>query len=157
MKDGKLEIGDFMVGDLIRAFGVVRVVNLVHKRGLPGDIDYISTSIPGFEFPRTILSFHPEHAEPIPLTIEILENNGFAAKNYYADSLGVDNLFVDEYAKCGVWADQKDGYDFDTIVECNFVGESDGFAFATSIRGIKYVHELQHALKLCGIEKEIKL
>ena len=156
MKDGKLEIGDFMVGDLIRAFGVVRVVNLVHKRGLPGDIDYISTIIPGFEFQHTNLSFRPEYAEPIPLTIEILENNGFAAKNYYADSLGVDNLFVDDYAKCGVWVDQKDGYDFDTIVECNFA-ESDGFAFGTSIRGIKYIHELQHALKLCRIEKEIKL
>jgi len=149
-----MNIGEFMIGDLIRAFNAVRVVNLIHKKGLPGDIDYIGTILPGYTPPYSILSFPPEHAKPIPLSIELLEKNGFAAKNYYADSLGVDNLLVDEYAKCGVWVDQEHGFDFDTIVERNF-DETDGFVFGTTIRGISYVHELQHALKLCHIEKEI--
>lgn len=137
MKAHELSVGDY-----------------VEYRGKPCkiiEVSLYSVLLSGVPAQRSI-----EHIFPVPLTIEILENNGFAAKNYYADSLGVDNLFVDDYAKCGVWADQKDGYDFDTIVECNF-DESAGFTFNTSIRGIKYVHELQHALKLCRIEKEIKL
>ena len=33
----------------------------------------------------------------------------------------------------------------------------DGFKMLADGKEIKYVHELQHALRLCGIEKEIEL
>lgn len=64
----------------------------------------------------------PEELEPIPLTSEILEKNGFSHN-------GLDIALFD----------RKDGDDF--------VGASN----------LQYVHELQHALKLCRIDKTIEL
>ena len=71
--------------------------------------------------------------EPIPLTPEILEKNGFS-ENYrahdlsYAQSCG-DVIGIHIYGTNGLMEEMY----------------------------FKYVHELQHALRLCGIEKEIKL
>lgn len=70
--------------------------------------------------------------EPIPLTAEILERNGF--ENNYDGDLG--------YAQsCG------------DIIGIHIVGKGgvmDEMYF-------EHVHELQHALRLCKIEKEIEL
>ena len=82
-----------------------------------------------------------DHIEPIPLTAEILENNGW------------------EYEDCGSESYEDEYYtisdDFDIHIGYN------GFYEIRTIDGrnieIKYVHELQHVLKLCGIDKEIEL
>lgn len=71
--------------------------------------------------------------EPIPLTAEILEKNGFsktteAEFNYYQMP---DDCFE---------------------IDINHVG----CAYSVDVI-IKYVHQLQHALRLCGIDKEIVL
>lgn len=76
--------------------------------------------------------------EPIPLTPEILEKNG-AHKNKL---MGEQRHF--EY-----WID---GFTMLAIYDADFSFQINGGA-----RKIKYVHELQHALRLCGIEKEIVL
>ena len=77
-----------------------------------------------------------EDIAPIPTTPEILEKNGFtkeygAAWNIYRFSAPWFALYKKE------------------------------FGFMLSVGSyeipIKYVHELQHALKLCGIEKEVIL
>lgn len=71
---------------------------------------------------------------PIPLTPEILEKNGFS-NNYteddlsYATDAGGDIIGVHIVAGRGVMDEMY----------------------------FNYVHELQHALRLCGIEKEIEL
>lgn len=74
---------------------------------------------------------------PIPLTAEILEKNGFTCD---ADGMNdSDELTVSiEYGE----------YQRNT---------DDGFKMLADGKIIKYVHELQHALRLCGIEKEIEL
>lgn len=75
---------------------------------------------------------------PIPLTPEILEKN---------------------FEKKALWGIYDDYYDFT-------IREWDGMFIVnyhyceipmpdTQIVGISWVHELQHALRLCGIEKEI--
>jgi hypothetical protein len=70
---------------------------------------------------------------PIPLTCEILKKNGFS-ENYreydlsYAQSWG-DIIGIHIFGKGGIMDEMY----------------------------FKYVHELQHALHLCGIEKEIVL
>jgi hypothetical protein len=82
-------------------------------------------------FLRSLVTF-----EPIPLTPEILEKNGFYRReiptrdeigNYYHRKTAPSSIFV--------------SMSFD-----------DGRDFGNEI---KYVHELQHALKLCKIDKEI--
>ena len=75
--------------------------------------------------------------KPIPLTAEILEKNGFTCDAYGMNDS--DELVVSvEY---GVFQRNTD----------------DGFKMLSDGKAIKYVHELQHALRLCGVEKEIIL
>lgn len=83
-----------------------------------------------------------EHCySPIPLTKEILEKNGFNFINcvypaFYLKGEGIE-LREREYTSEGL-------YELELIV-CN------------KIVYLHYVHELQHILRLCGINKEIEL
>lgn len=87
----------------------------------------------------------PEQLLPIAITAEILEKNGFGYKEeddylthyYLGDGWYLDNpdLHIGTYNKGVYWLNYCDN----------------------AICGIKYIHELQHALRLCGINKEIIL
>ena len=90
-----------------------------------------------------------ENIEPILLTHEIMEKNGF---NLYPEETNVFYLNA-EYR-----------HDLDTV--CLYIGDierpsiygNDSLGEKTYVvLHCKYVHELQHLLKLCGIEKEIIL
>ena len=81
--------------------------------------------------------------EPIPLTPEILEKNGFKKdeklEEMYYWNWGIGNNCV--------------SYDKETgIVRIFHV-----FGYLVFVLPLSYVHELQHALRLCCIEKEIEL
>lgn len=78
-----------------------------------------------------------DEIQPIPLTAEILEKNGFICKGAWmisGEDLGLKQC--GDYFKLLPYY-----YDYNTTGMCD----------------IYYVHELQHALKLCGIDKEIVL
>lgn len=88
--------------------------------------------------------------EPIPLTPEILEKNGFTK------SIPPPGI----HAKCYNLDNKEEKYHL-TIANYNKykrlllnVDSEDSECF--NIR-CDYVHELQHALRLCGIKKEIEL
>lgn len=83
--------------------------------------------------------FHVGILRPIPLTKEILEKNGFKEHRYYGYFIGQSNSGYYIYFDNNYLSIHQSGYD---IIE---------FAWC------EYVHELQHALKLCGIKKEIIL
>ena len=102
--------------------------------------------------------FSPNDTEPIPLTPEILEKNGFKKVQIHGEKQ--DDIF-----QC---------FDGEIIIEVgiydpNFIlihyryetpgGINSGeLSSIVKVDGGKfYLHELQHALKLCGIEKEIEL
>ena len=73
--------------------------------------------------------------EPIPITPEILEKNGFV---YNAIP------FVDGWEQFGLTLYRGgNGYRINCGINVSLI--------------IDYVHQLQHALRLCGIEKEIEL
>ena len=89
--------------------------------------------------------------KPIPITPEILDKNGFS--DY--DNAGAWRLFLadDEsyyFGFSSVYYNTKDNF-------MNVVRENKKGAQNQCKGNYKYVHELQHALKLCGIEKEIIL
>jgi hypothetical protein len=69
---------------------------------------------------------------PIPLTAKILEKNGFK--------------FDGEIYKLG---------DYQLVIEYRG-GLFFGWALCCR-KQLNYIHELQHAMKLCGIEKDIEL
>lgn len=85
--------------------------------------------------------------EPIPLTQKILEKNGF-------ENIG-DDIYQLEEKPCWFWVDffrHTYGCEYDTSTY-----EYEDDEHRLKLYGIPSVHELQHALKLCGIEKEIEL
>lgn len=73
-----------------------------------------------------------DRIDPIPLTEEILVKNGFKHSMPHND-----------------W----------TNADCNFFLYEGGNGFRVQNTDIKldYVHQFQHTLRLCGIEKEIEL
>ena len=85
--------------------------------------------------------------EPIPLTKKILEKNGF-------ENIG-DDIYQLEEKPCWFWVDffrHTYGCEYDTSTY-----EYEDDEHRLKLYGIPSVHELQHALRLCGIEKEIEL
>lgn len=78
--------------------------------------------------------------EPIPITPEILLKNGFK-----------EHIFPDQYRnaeKCIIVRAGKE-WDFNTAIEeYRMIGRYQ------SLYGLQFVHELQHALRVAGVEKE---
>lgn len=89
-----------------------------------------------------------EYLLPVPLTPEILEKNGFhPSPNYkwelfYRNGYEITVHFADGYPAMGVEP---------------FVYLFIDFADKSLRLILEYVHELQHALRLLGIDKEIKM
>lgn len=89
-------------------------------------------------FLRSLVTF-----EPIPLTPEILEKNGFKVefyndyKVYELNNFKVCKNYCDYFEVCDLWNDSDWGWKIIDFCPCI------------------YVHQLQQALKLCGIDKEI--
>ena len=83
-----------------------------------------------------------KYCEPIPLTGEILEKNRFEKQDdgWYKITLEEENLI-------GVQPFENVNWIFGANVFPNIIEHLN----------ILYVHELQHALRLCGVEKEINL
>ena len=83
--------------------------------------------------------------KPVPLSSEILEKNGFDVESH-------ENPAAFAYKKEGV-----------SIVEVYWNGPEHGYRCIfyygdTRLRKTcHFVHELQHALRICGVEKEIEL
>ena len=95
---------------------------------------------------------YPEEVSPIPLTPEILEKNGFKK----ADFPGIDNQHT--------WTLVLDTMYYVSLWTRNLHDNADeGWTFkaeTSQVNGgllLNAVHELQHALRLCGIEKEITI
>lgn len=92
--------------------------------------------------------------QPIPLTAEILEKNGFENDFYEEESVADYHTIRLEGYSLRHNIGEADGY---LVTWCN-----GGINVTTDLNGcvqkdVSYVHELQHALRLCGIEHEITL
>jgi len=141
-----IRANELMVGDWVMLYDKPRKVEIIY------DSNRVQTDC---------IEEDCEAVEPIPLTPEILEKNGFVEKNYIAETLGYE-IFGYEENLCGVSYDDEDDWWFSTFVQytiCDYDGSPEDWGFCEKARipNIKYVHELQHALRLCGIDIEIKL
>lgn len=97
------------------------------------------------EYDIVISGYLISNLTPIPLTEEMLEVNGFK----YDDKIEEFRLFkrIDEYNRWSIQAFiVNDGFVFDVVFE--------HLKCSNSVhRKITYVHELQHALRLCGLNE----
>lgn len=77
--------------------------------------------------------------EPIPLTPEILEKNGFG-KVYNEDVIIYRKIYEKKTIDIEVGINYK-------------INEDGGFYLNRILHRLYYVHQLQHALRLCGLEE----
>ena len=123
MKPEELSCKDLMVGDFIRRIYNQKIIKVIEIKQ-----SCIYTNDNGYEY---------NEIEPIPITQEILEKNGFV---HYEE-------------------DVESFHDKDCVfIKQNLGGYGVCLDKNRTLSGLlHYVHELQHALRLCGIDKEIIL
>lgn len=101
--------------------------------------------------------FTLDELTPVPLTPEILEKNGF--------EIGYSSILTaDGFKKLPVYKyknnKQAQSIRHNLIKVCVCLDGSKydvEFGIGSHILDLEYVHEFQHALRLCGIEKTIEL
>ena len=128
-----MKANELMIGDWVR-----------HANGTPMQVEKIDYR--GFACGIPHCWDYNNIYEPIPITKELLEKNGFVRENLitsYNHYTGIDNrvcLTNDFYSmnSRNMWTAHIDSEDYCTIANCE----------------LTYLHELQHLLKLCNIDFE---
>jgi hypothetical protein len=130
MKANELMIGDWVYDTILKCNTQVEILSL---SGIRGDCnDNI---------------WNEKTFEPIPLTAEILEKNGFS---YRKCDGGAEEWWIeDDYYDIVVheWSDSIWVFRYEST-EMNLPHEQ---------RTMSYLHQLQHAFHDCGIDKTIEL
>lgn len=137
-----MKANEIMTGDYFRIAQTGKIIKIVAVDECSGSVDYFDGDAGG------VLTIGVEKIEPIPLTAEILEKNGL--KWLYSEPSG-------NFAYCSN----------EPPIHCTFIPNS-GWFISIGASGstkvplveasmIQHVHQLQHALKPCGIKKEIVL
>ena len=123
-----------MLGDYVSLNGATKVVTSIpHEHS-------VALETPG-QIYGTIYDTTPVvDVEPIKITIQMLEHNGFkkGINTYY-------HQYDGEYYPVPFFIE----YVYDSF--CLFINEG------LVPQPIQYVHELQHAMRLCGIKEEFEL
>lgn len=94
--------------------------------------------------------YQPDQIKPIPITPEILEKNGFLYKNgvwMWLESKG--KIYISHLAN--KWSVEVKN----ELARKDDLGRADLVSFLRDWAENVYVHELQHAIRLAGIDKEI--
>ena len=139
----KMKANELMIGDLVRVSKDVclKKGTIVKIHGIDADNVFTEKDLKGSatcmqinDPDRLTGGVWCDYLEPIPLTPEILEKNGF---NYDEDRKA--------YLMGVIFQVKPEKYGLFSFVIC-------GCPYS-----LNSVHQLQHALKLCGIEKEIEL
>ena len=154
-----LKISDLSIGDWVMVEGSPRWITYLNRMSIDEDNDYISVC----GIPRL---FRVSEIEPIPITAEILEKSGFKRSDDYTGTERTPYLFRK--------GEKKSPYDKVTVnihhptkktpkrmfkngIYHELVYESPAIANTWTFVFVRYVHELQHALRLAEIDKEILL
>lgn len=95
-----------------------------------------------------------DQVKPISLTPEILEKNGFTGGEYKSWTGDVWYLEEEGFRKIGLTMSRKESTLWGEKIKPLYP-DSIGHKFV--VPNIKFVHQLQHALRLCGIDKEITI
>lgn len=94
---------------------------------------------------------------PIPITPEILEKNGFSPETFLTAEWEKE-VYFKEFPGCVVEPDNSGKYIFGTTIYWNKTdGDGSpidlGTMYESMIHNLQYVHELQRALRLCGLNE----
>ena len=138
MKANELMIGDWVMHNDAHK----KVMVIWYKNNVSLDNPFVDWgSIYSDKFPI-------EEVLPIPLTPEILEKNGFKGDGYAIFTIDESSwleYYYHEHRLRKWWSGVDEWQNHANVKDITFQCHC------------YYVHELQHALRLCGIEKEIEL
>ncbi len=143
---------DLMIGDLVRINRdglCIKKETIVEVRGIDGDNSFLEKDLHGVADCRPLdkSQFQGgiwlEYLDPIPLTPEILE------KNFQESLPGINLMYNLKGPYCAM--NEYGQWVFGLVKD-----DGENSARYPLVK-ILFVHELQHALRLCGIEKEIEL
>ena len=135
-----MKANELMIGDWVMQFGEPRrIVGIRTDAFYP----YIKTNMGDTWYEEGMKDL----AEPIPLTPEILEENGFISNKFNINDVFGTRFDLGNHYYLIFYNSNKGG----SLTK--YYTSQSGFYITT----IEYVHELQHALRLCGIEKEIEV
>ena len=127
-----MKVSEIQIGDYVNYRGQIIKVTSLYDKGGSNEVGWSD---------KESVWVNAINVEPIPLTPEILEKNGFRKRPHQ------DNSWVNDES--------------DARYVCFSIGEAlnlwggcdQDYVWVT----VQYVHQFQHALRLCGIDKEIKL
>ncbi len=138
-----LKISDLSVGDWVKASGVAK---RVHSIEYQNGAYFVNFSDPDTNSEDYI---HAPFIEPIPITAEILEKNGWRV--IAKEVLGDDYEYHGEER---VWDDENCSIE---ICEAKQGVFWDSWSNEYYMWRLEYVHQLQHLIRLAGVDKEINL
>lgn len=147
---------ELMIGDWVIRKSDKRPMTVVELRYA----ETIAAITPDDVYYGDMQDYHESEVEPISLTREILEKNGF--KKGEDDQLGtIFHLQIptgferDSYTiKISIY--KKPICDVSTLFKCwGWIPPSNGGVNDIHLCNLLYVHQIQHALRLCGIEKDL--
>ena len=128
----KLSVKSLQIGDYVNYRGQIIKVTSLYDKGGSNEVGWSE---------KESVWVNADNVEPIPLTAEILEKNEFVLDDewyiYTEQGINIAVAFRD---------DNEFVYDLSILTGS---GSVDIHA--------KYVHELQHAMRLCNINKTIEL
>ena len=128
-----MDVKLLQIGDYVDYRGQIIKVTSLYDKGGSNEVGWSN---------KESVWVNAYNVEPIPLTPEILEKNGFVLEE---EAEGMYGVVVAPYYS-------RDDVPFEVFCD----GEPFAIWFKDPIN-IKYVHQLQHALRLCGIDKTIEL
>lgn len=134
-----LKISDLSVGDWVEYRGNICAISAIYQAAanFPDEVALLSKN--------KCLGVRPvSELLPIPITADILEKNGF-------ESTTKPNVFTLTHGKLQLYVSNEfDGW---TMSFVNFMER----LYILQVIRKSYIHELQHALRLAGVDKEINL
>ena len=128
-----MKVKFLQIGDYVNYRGQIIKVTSLYDKGGSNEVGWSD---------KESVWVNADNVEPIPLTPEILEKNGFVLKE---EEKGMYGVVVATYYT-------RDDVPFEVFCD----GEPFAIWFKDPVN-IKDVHQLQHAMRLCGINKEIVL
>ena len=131
-----MEAEDLMIGDWVECtyWKPSKRLRVAEIRRVMDD----ETKI-GVYYDELVLVFKQREIEPIPLTPEILEKNGFKQDKYG------NYLLEEDLGESEIWL---------YLQQTTSIADFWCTVSETVVR-MNHVHQLQHALSLCGSEKQI--
>ena len=141
MKANELKVTDLMVGDWVMSFGAPHKIVGVRTDMLE---PYIKTDMSDTWYEEGI----EDLLEPIPLTPEILEKNGFEMFTYECDHSDVF-VGIDDFVRISNYKIRTNNKWCVSVYNDN--------VYEIAHCELTYLHELQHLLKLCNIDFDWKV